>query len=145
MIGVLRLKGKYEFVNISDELPSAVFMIDMDSFKLLSVATRFNEKINQQDADSLAELMTDDHAFVDSDGGVTRGKEVMKEGWRNFFKEYPDYRNVFTEMSVHDGVVVMVGYSVCSFKPLDGPNIWTAKIRDSRVAEWKVIWLNKRE
>ncbi len=124
---------------------SVIFMTDMDSFKLLSVALKFNEKINLQDADGLAELMTDDHAFIDSDGGVTRGKEVMKEGWRSFFKEYPDYRNVFTSMSVHGDVVVMVGYSVCSFKPLDGPNMWTAKIRDGRVSEWRVIWLNKRE
>ena len=120
-------------------------MTDMDSFKLMSVALRFNERINQRDPEGLAELMTDDHAFIDSDGVVTKGKEVMKEGWRSFFKEYPDYRNVFTNMSVHDNVVVMEGYSVCSFKPLDGPNIWTAKIRDGRVSEWKVHWLNKRD
>ncbi len=32
----------------------------------------------------------------------------------------------------------MVGFSECSFDPLDGPSIWTAEIRDGLVAEWRV-------
>ncbi len=119
-------------------------MTEIDSFKLMSVALRFNERINQQDAEGLAEMMTDDHAFIDSDGTITKGKNVMMEGWRNFFKEYPDYRNIFTSVTVQNDVVVMVGYSVCSFKPLNGSNIWTAKVRGECVSEWRVIWLDKR-
>jgi hypothetical protein len=68
----------------------------------------------------------------------------MKEGWRKFFKEYPDYRNEFTCITVQNNIVVIVGYSSCSFKPLDGPNMWTAKIRDGKVSEWRVCWLNER-
>ena len=117
----------------------------MDSFQLMSVALRFNEKINQRDAEGLAELMTEDHAFVDSDGAVSKGRDVMKEGWRNLFKQYPDYRNVFTSVTVQDDVVVMVGYSTCSYKPLNGPNVWTAKVTGGRVSEWRVIWLDKRQ
>ena len=107
-------------------------------------ALRFNEKINKQDPEGLAELMTDDHTFIDSTGNVTKGKNAMKEGWREFFKKYPDYRNKFTSVTVQDNIVVMIGYSTCSIKQLDGPNIWTAKIRGERVSEWKVSWLNKR-
>jgi uncharacterized protein (TIGR02246 family) len=95
----------------------------MDSSLLILTALRFNEKINQQDLEGLAELMTEDHIFIDSDGGVTKGKDAMKEGWRNFFKRYPDYRNTFTCVTIQDNVVVMIGYSTCSFKLLDGPNI----------------------
>jgi uncharacterized protein (TIGR02246 family) len=116
----------------------------MDFFSLMQVALRFNEKINERDLEGLAELMTEDHSFVDSDGAATKGKDVMKKGWEQFFKAYPDYRNVFTSVTVQDEVVVMVGHSKCSFKPLDGPNVWTAKIRDGRISEWRVIWLNKR-
>jgi len=116
----------------------------MDSSKLMLTALRFNEKINQQDLEGLAELMTDDHTFIDGAGNVTKGKKVMKEGWREFFKKYPEYRNKFTSVTVQDNIVVMVGYSTCSYKQLDGPNIWTAKIRGGRVSEWRVCWLNER-
>lgn len=115
----------------------------MDDSALMLAALRFNEKINQRDLEGLAQLMTDDHTFIDNAGEITRGKEVMKEGWREFLEKYPDYRNVFTSVTVRDGVVVMVGYSTCSYEPLDGPNIWTAKVRDGRVSEWRVYWLDE--
>lgn len=52
----------------------------MDSSKLMSIALKFNEKINQQDLEGLAELMTDDHTFIDNSGEITKGKDVMKRG-----------------------------------------------------------------
>jgi ketosteroid isomerase-like protein len=116
----------------------------MDSSKLMLTALKFNEKINLQDVEGLAELMTEDHTFIDNSGEITKGKKVMKEGWRQFFKKYPDYRNIFTSVAVQDNVVVMVGYSKCSNKLLDGPSIWTAKVHQGLVSEWRVYWLNKR-
>ena len=119
----------------------------MDSSKLILTALKFNEKINQRDLEGLAELMTDDHTLVviaNNRGETTKGKDVVKEGWREFFRKCPDYRNIFTCVTIQDNVVVMVGYSTCSFKPLDGPNIWTAKIRGGRVSEWRVCWLDER-
>jgi ketosteroid isomerase-like protein len=116
----------------------------MDSSKLLLTALRFNDRINQQDLEGLVELMTDDHTFIDAKGGVSKGKTAMKEGWKEFFKRYPDYRNNFTNVTVQDNIVVMVGNSTCSFKPLDGPNIWTARIRGARVSEWRVFLQNDK-
>jgi ketosteroid isomerase-like protein len=46
----------------------------MDPSKLVLTALRFNERINQQDLEGLAELMTDDHAFIDSRGNITEAK-----------------------------------------------------------------------
>lgn len=112
--------------------------------ELVLTALRFNEKINQRDLEGLAELMTDDHTFIDNSGEITKGKDVMKEGWRGFFEEYPDYRNTFTCVTTQDNIVVMVGYSTCSYEPLDGPSIWTAKVRDGRISEWRVYWLDQR-
>ena len=116
----------------------------MDSSKLMLTALRFNERINLQDVEGLAELMTDDHTFIDNAGNVTKGKNAMKESWREFFKNYPEYRNKFTSVTVQDNVVVIVGHSTCSYKPLDGPNIWTAKVRGERISEWRVYWLDQR-
>ena len=116
----------------------------MDSSKLMLIALEFNEKINQRDLEGLAGLMTDDHTFIDNSGEITKGKDVMKEGWKEFFEKYPDYQNIFTCVTTQNNVVIMVGYSTCSYKPLDGPNIWTTKVRDGRVSEWRVYWLDKR-
>jgi uncharacterized protein (TIGR02246 family) len=116
----------------------------MDSSKLMLTALRFNDRINHQDLEGLAELMTDDHTFIDSEGNVTKGRDAMKDGWREFFKRYPDYRNNFTSVTVQDNVVVMIGHSSCSFKLLEHPSIWTARIRGECVSEWKVSWLNER-
>ena len=116
----------------------------MDSSKLMLTALRFNERINQQDVEGLAELMTDDHTFIDNSGNASKGKDVMKEGWREFFKKYPDYRNILTCVTIQNNIVVMIGYSSCSFKPLEHPSIWTARIRRGCVSEWKVSWLNER-
>ena len=117
----------------------------MVSFELMSIALKFNEKINQQDLEGLAELMTDDHTFIDSDGAVTKGKDVMKKGWQEFFKRFPDYKNIFTCVTIQNDIVVMIGYSTCSYKPLAGPNVWTAKVLDGLLSEWRVILLDQRQ
>jgi ketosteroid isomerase-like protein len=62
----------------------------MESSELMPTALKFSEKINQQDLEGLAGLMTDGHTFIDSWGNITKGKDAMKEGWREFFKKYPD-------------------------------------------------------
>jgi ketosteroid isomerase-like protein len=117
---------------------------ETNSFDLLLVVLRFNEMINQRDLEGLAELMADDYTFISNSGEVTKGKDVNKQGWKEFFEEYPDYKNIFTTTTVQNNIVVMVGYSACSCKRLDGPNTWTAKIRNGRISEWRVIWLDQR-
>jgi ketosteroid isomerase-like protein len=116
----------------------------MDPSKLILIALKFNERINLQDAKGLANLMTDDHKFIDSVGNVTEGRGLMEENWRKFFESYPDYKNHFTTVAVQENVVVMLGRSVCSNKKLAGPSVWTARIRGKRVAEWRVSWLDER-
>jgi ketosteroid isomerase-like protein len=116
----------------------------MMTFDLIRTAVRFNEKINQGDAEGLAELMTDNHAFIDSAGTTVRGKAVMMKGWKDFFEKYPDYRNDFSSVTVQDGIVVMVGRSTCSTGLLNGPNVWTAKVEGEKISEWRVIWIDER-
>ena len=99
----------------------------MDSSKLMLIALKFNEKINLQDLEGLAELMTEDHTFIDNSGEITKGKNVMKEGWRQFFKKYPDYRNIFTSVVVQENVVVMVGYSTARTNHLTDPTFGLQK------------------
>jgi predicted SnoaL-like aldol condensation-catalyzing enzyme len=62
----------------------------------------------------------------------------MLEGWAEFFDNYPDYRNVFSRVIAKDDLVIMVGHSECSEEILHGPALWTTKIREDLVAEWRV-------
>jgi uncharacterized protein (TIGR02246 family) len=103
------------------------------------VVIAFNEAINRRDLDALAELMTDDHRFVDSAGSVVAGKDEVLAAWEGFFESFPDYRNDWGEVSSRDAVVTATGRSLCSNEPaLDGPAIWTANTRDGKLTEWRV-------
>ena len=103
-----------------------------------SVAVRFNECINGRDIDSLAELMSDDHKFIDTAEEVVSGKEGCLRAWRGFFESFPDYRNVFVSVMARGDVVTIVGHSECSEPGLSGPALWTATVRGDKVAQWRV-------
>ena len=67
------------------------------------------------------------------------GRDACLQAWRGFFASFPDYRNVFDDISdTGDGVVVVHGRSECSFAPLAGPAQWRAVIVDGLVDEWRV-------
>ena len=102
-------------------------------------ALLFNECINSRNLAGLTALMTGNYTFIDSGDSVHKGKEKMTKGWEEYFNSYPDYRNIFTHLESRDQLVIMTGYSTCSnCEALDGPAIWTAKIRDDKVTEWRV-------
>jgi ketosteroid isomerase-like protein len=104
----------------------------------IEIALRFNEMINTRNLRGLAELMTEDHTFIDIPGEVHKGRDKMILGWSDFFKTYPDYRNNFMKVEARGNLVIMLGFSDCSHASLDGPSIWTARIRDGLVSEWRV-------
>ena len=102
------------------------------------IATHFNEAINAQDIDMLGVLMTGDHRFVDSGNNVTQGRKAVLDAWRGFFSSFPDYRNDFETLQTRDELVIISGRSRCSDERLDGPALWTARVKRARVAEWRV-------
>lgn len=102
------------------------------------IVLQFNECINKQNIDGLAALTTDDHTFIDSVNSVIHGKEKSLESWGRFFELFPDYRNVFEKLESQNNFVLITGHSICLGKRLDGPALWTAKIKDDKFAEWRV-------
>ncbi|RPH95784.1 MAG: nuclear transport factor 2 family protein [Calditrichaeota bacterium] len=116
----------------------------MEPFDMINTAMKFNEKINRQDINGLAELMSENHKFIDSEGTAVSGKSTMVQGWKDFMSKHPDYRNQFTSVTLQNDIIVMVGYSTCSIPALQGANLWTARIQDHLVDEWRVYWLDKR-
>ena len=59
---------------------------------------------------------------------------------RVFFKTYPDYRNHFAIIESRGDLVLVIGHSTCAYDPLEGPALWTAKVADERMAEWRVYF-----
>ncbi|HEY9368834.1 nuclear transport factor 2 family protein [Streptomyces sp.] len=104
----------------------------------MDVVVRFNDRINAQDVEGLALLMSGDHVFVDSAGSRIEGRQACIEAWRGFFAAFPDYRNVFTSMRAAGDLVTVEGRSVCTQPALAGPALWTARASGRQLAEWRV-------
>ncbi|HEY2121372.1 MAG TPA: nuclear transport factor 2 family protein [Candidatus Acidoferrum sp.] len=116
------------------------------------VVLEFMERINQRDADKLAELMTEDHVFVDSLGHSVRGRENMLAGWRQYFAMCPDYW-VSHEEILENGKLVAVfgsaGGTIAADGKLPAENKWRvmagwlATVEKGLVKEWRVYADNK--
>ncbi|KPK70444.1 hypothetical protein AMJ87_08825, partial [candidate division WOR_3 bacterium SM23_60] len=101
-------------------------------------ALQFNEFINTQDIKGLTSLMTEDHTFIDRANQVDKGKESMTKGWMEFFASFPDYRNTFTRVESRGDSVILLGYAYWNEDNTYDPAIWTAKIENDLVAEWRI-------
>lgn len=112
----------------------------------------FIGRINVRDADKLAELMTEDHVFIDSLGQTACGRERMRLAWRGYYAFCPDYW-VSPEKILSDGNVVAVfgaaGGTVAAnreFPPENTwriPAVWLAVVENGLVKEWRVYADNK--
>jgi ketosteroid isomerase-like protein len=104
----------------------------------IALVQAFNACIGKHDLDGLAKLITDDHVFIDSAHNVVSGRENVLRAWEGFLILFPDYKNVFETIRAEDDHIVILGHSTCSEAALDGPAIWTAKIADGAISEWRV-------
>jgi ketosteroid isomerase-like protein len=113
---------------------------------------RFLERINQRDVDKLAELMTEDHVFIDSLGQSVRGREKMRAGWRGYYAFCPDYWVSHEEIFPSGNLVAVFGAAGGTIAT-DGklppenkwrtPASWLAVVEDGLVREWRVFADNK--
>ena len=102
-------------------------------------AMAFNGCINARDMLGLAQLMANNHSFIDTAGHAIIGKTACLEAWRSFFDAYPGYRNILEAFSSRGTRVTMVGHSVCpGFSALEGPALWTALAAPEGLTEWRV-------
>lgn len=112
-----------------------------------AVAKAFVRAINWQDVNALAELMTEEHRFVDALENVVAGRDRMRAGWKGYFAMVPDYTIVVEETYCDGTVVVMLGKAQGTYA-VDGrtaaenrwetPTALRAQVEHSKVAEWRV-------
>lgn len=106
-------------------------------------ALEFIARINAQDAEGLAALMSDDHTFIDAHGNQLSGREQMTAGWRGYFAWFPDYRIEADEFFEANDTVVVFGFAGGSFhgKPSESwrvPAAFRAMVKDGVVTMWQV-------
>jgi ketosteroid isomerase-like protein len=107
----------------------------------LDVALEFVRRINHHDVGSLCELMTDDHAFIDSMGLVEQGREKLRRGWEQYYRMFPDFSIVVERTFVEGSTVVLLGRCSGTFqskKRWEVPAAWRAEVRDGRMAHWQI-------
>jgi ketosteroid isomerase-like protein len=108
---------------------------------------RFLELINDRNVDKLTEMMTEDHRFVDSLGGVVEGREAMRAAWRGYFAFCPDYWVSVEEMLQREDVVAVFGAAGGTIAsngvllPENAwrvPAAWLARAENGLLSEWRV-------
>jgi len=100
------------------------------------IALQFNEYINNQDLEGLTSLMTENHIFIDRNGNRYGD---MVNGWKNFFENYPTYKNIFRRVESRDNIVILIGYAKWSNEsPEKDHAIWIAMIENDHVAVWQI-------
>ncbi len=110
----------------------------MSSQNQISIVVAFNNCINNQDIDRLSDLMTENHTFINRDGTSHGPKSHMVEGWKDFFKMFPMYRNTFNKIVAIDNLVSVLGFAYWSEKEPYDPVIWTAFIENNLIIEWRI-------
>jgi ketosteroid isomerase-like protein len=117
-----------------------------------SVAQAFIRAINRQDVDAIADLLTEQHRFIDSMGTLFEGRETLRRGWTKYFQLVPDYTVAIEETFCDGAVIVMLGMAQGTYAPngdLKPENHWTtptafrAFVEDGKVAEWRVYCDNE--
>jgi len=111
------------------------------------VAAAFVARVNAHDVAGLSDLLTDDHVFIDALDNRGAGRDAMRAGWKQYFALVPDYWITVETVVEEDGLVALFGRAGGTFAGSipegesgrwEVPAAWLARIRDGRVAMWRV-------
>ena len=111
------------------------------------LALEFVKRINAHNPDKLAELLAEDHIFIDSIGAQFQGRDSMRENWKAYFAMFPDYHIVLTDVFQQGHVVGLFGTASATFavngqlapeNRWEGPAAWKATTQGDIMTEWRV-------
>jgi hypothetical protein len=91
--------------------------------------------------------MADDHIFFDAWGGKTIGKDKMKDGWKGYFKMFPDYRMEIMDMYFYENKIAAFGFAGGTYENKKTetnenywriPAAWQVEIIGEKIKLWQV-------
>jgi len=126
------------------------------SSKEIEAVKAFVGAINQADLSRLSELMTENHTFVDSGGQVQSGRENMAEGWKQYFRVFPDFRIEIEDILQDKKLVAVFGRASGTYRGRRGlipenriemPAAWRAVVENGKIKHWQVYtdWTEGRK
>jgi hypothetical protein len=109
------------------------------------VAISFIDRINRADLESLATLMTADHALQVFDEAPLVGHGENVEAWRGYFGAFPEYVIYPRCIAASGDVVAVQGHTTGSH--LDLPDeeemhlslIWLVTVVEGAVRRWRLV------
>ena len=112
----------------------------------------FIERINAHDVDGLFELLSPQHAFIDS-LGARLPYAAAHRAWTGYFGMVPDYWIAVEQTLVDGDLSVVFGRAGGTFVPEGGelraenrwetPAVWRAVVSGGKLLEWRVYCDNE--
>ena len=111
------------------------------------VALEFVAAVNTKDLANLANLMSENHKFIDGDGSEHVGKEQMTEGWKEHLKLIPNLSISITMNFQEGNIVVLLGNSKGTIvqngelrteNSWEVPCAWRVLVESDKVVEWQL-------
>lgn len=115
--------------------------------KEIKIVQSFNNAINEGNIEQLSSLMTEDHTFIDATGSAHSGAREMTEGWKEFFRTFPDYKNNFEHIFQDGNLVVAVGTACGTYNGnrglvpenrIEWTAAWKAIVENNKIKIWQV-------
>jgi hypothetical protein len=113
----------------------------------INVIAAFTAAINRHDVAGIADLMPEDHTFIDSQGRSVTSRNEMVEAWKAYFAMFPDYEILVQTMFAENGTVAAFGSVSGTYNGKRGlipenriamPAAWKANVADGKVRLWQV-------
>ncbi len=115
--------------------------------KEIKIVLSFNNAINEGNIELLSSLMAEDHTFIDVSGTAHTGVKEMTEGWEDFFRMFPDYKNNFENILQDGNLVVALGTACGTYNGNRGlipenrvrwTAAWKAIVENDKIKLWQV-------
>jgi len=115
--------------------------------KEIEIVQSFNNAINEGNVELLSSLMAEDHTFVDASGTPHSGVKEMTEGWKDFFRMFPDYKNNFENILQDGNLVVALGTACGTYNGnrglipknrIEWTAAWKALVENDKIKVWQV-------
>lgn len=113
--------------------------------KPVQVTLDFIEKINQGDADGLADLLALAHTVTDLAGDVEKDQEKLAAGWHEYLSTCPIYHIYIRQLFTKDNDVIVVGHTTGSHLNLPDEEefhsegvFWAATVKEGRLSAWEL-------
>jgi limonene-1,2-epoxide hydrolase len=114
----------------------------------IDVVKAFIAAINRRNSSEISDLMTEDHTFVDSGGGMQSGRENMTAGWEGYFRMFPDYEIQVDDILGDGALVAVLGSARGTYAGKRGlvpenriemPVAWKAIVENGKIKLWQVF------